>query len=486
MLLVPGQVCRAKNDCDPLPHPTVVQLDPELRVLASRPLALASSQGATVSLAWNLSCASASCIALAAKAEAPAPIYAVELATTGTPVQSIATRHEPEPRPRVQSRELVVDVPSPLADLAASFGGAREQLSWVSYFDPSIPYEKPKSPAPDGRLEPLRAELASVSLAAALSAPAAAEVPGPTPKPQVISYRAHSNGGVALAAGPRGETLLAWTALDAGKPQVFVTLLDARGQRVTQRMLTHSGQDVREVAAIYADSGWLVGWVDGQGTTGNLYVTKVNRSLASMAPEIKVSSVSGAMGAPVFQLTAEGALVAWPEGGTPANAAGIYTAVIDTSKVLVKRPQVRVLQSSVSSYFPRIAMLANTPALGWIESAKAGVTEPKEQLFLGKLLPDGSRLEELARVQLPAGLARAWALDCLSECRAVALIDSQPSAGLVAVRWPAGSGTLMKRLLQLAGPALPGASVLLAQDRCVYSESVASDRTRIQRIKIDW
>src|SRR5262249_27923845 len=117
-----------------------------------------------------------------------------------------------------------------LAALAATSDAEGATLAWLSYFDPTIPYEKPKTLAPDGRLAPVQAELRTQFIPAKL-APGA--VDAVLPASETISIRARSVAGVALAR-KGARQLLTWTAIDNGFPQVFTTELDSFGHRLRQ------------------------------------------------------------------------------------------------------------------------------------------------------------------------------------------------------------------------------------------------------------
>src|SRR5690606_9348297 len=104
--------------------------------------------------------------------------------------------------PRVLEHEAVTRVPSCAAIALESVAG-QQYLATITDFDPTTPWRRLDRPAPDGRWEPLRAQIA---LERVNSAGKAAQAVRASP----ISLRAHSLGGVTLAPGnpDRGDMLV--------------------------------------------------------------------------------------------------------------------------------------------------------------------------------------------------------------------------------------------------------------------------------------
>ena len=484
-LLVPGRVCRSQASCEAKSAPSVVQLAPDLSVLGSQPLFLrGAGQERSVPLAWNLSCARSRCLVLAAKQLEPAPIYSLALEQGSTPYLPIAKRLVPEARPRVVENSVLEELLAPIADLSLASSSPGRLLSWVTQFDPNIPYENPKTPAPDGKLLPVRAELSALPLVDFKPNAGAAPVNSPATlvKPLVVSYRAHSAGGVALAAGPKGESLLVWTALDAGKPQVFVTLLDARGQRTKQRMLTRLGREVSDVVAIHVAGGWVVGWVDERDNDRELYVTKLDRALVNIAQEVRVSHVPGIARSPVFQLTSAGLRMAWSDGESATQASDIYTSLIDPVTFSVTQPDARCVETSGARSLPQLAKLGDDVVVGWVERTTTATAN--EQLLFGTLLDNGTLAKESRRVELPSGKVASLALECSVQCRALALLDAEPFGSLLAFRWSGQAPIAMKALFQTSTGSAQG--LAMADDQCVFAENLNTGESRIRQLKIEW
>jgi len=150
-------------------------------------------------------------MSLAAAPETPAPVYAVGLRRLSDGWVPVARSNEGASvsgsGPQVTAIEAV-GLGEPAADLAAALaapgagppnsgaqpaaiagGASGPLLAWVTYFDPSTPFTRSKTPAPDGKYEPIRAVLRVRALD---GAPGAGET--------VVSYRADSRGGDAPSA----------------------------------------------------------------------------------------------------------------------------------------------------------------------------------------------------------------------------------------------------------------------------------------------
>jgi hypothetical protein len=186
--------------------------------------------------------------------------------------------------PRLADLEAVFET-APLADAAAVPSRGGTLVSTLTDFDDQLPYEIPDEPAPDGRKKPVRAILSTHWLPPTrewLNSDSAA------PEPVVISYRARSVSGLALAS--KGErNLLAWSAIDGDEPQVFTTLVDAQGKKLTQHMQTRSPGEVRHVVVASARRGWLLGWIDERSGQPRAYATRLEDNANRRTGEVPIA-----------------------------------------------------------------------------------------------------------------------------------------------------------------------------------------------------
>jgi hypothetical protein len=97
-----------------------------------------------------------------------------------------------------------------------------------------------------------------------------------------------------IATATRGaETLLVWTGLDNNQPQVFTTLLDARGEKLSQRMLTRKPGEVHQLTAAALDDGFAVAWLDERRGPQDVYVAKLDPRLQRKTPDLRQGNSAG-------------------------------------------------------------------------------------------------------------------------------------------------------------------------------------------------
>lgn len=272
--------CSERPGCDAPLYPTLTQLDATLAPRSVRPWKIGE---AVPDLAWNLSCNTTRCLGLTASFGDPTRVY-TRGDDSAPPSKAVAPMWPDDTSPpRAATLQAAVPVPE-LSDVQVVGAPDGTLVTWLSYFDPSIPYEIPQQPAPDGRMAPVRALLATQWVPE--------EDKGERWPSEVISYRAHSPGGVALASKPSGA-LIAWTALDQGQPQVFTTLTDRRGKRTSQRMQTRARGEVTQVSASAADTGWLIAWLDERSGASKSYAARVEDNLNRRTQDQQLPPTNG-------------------------------------------------------------------------------------------------------------------------------------------------------------------------------------------------
>lgn len=284
--------CISSLDCEEPVVPAQVDFDAALTPHAVNPWL---GEGGVPDLAWNLRCADGSCFGLGAVFGDPSRVYLLgherEAGEWLTPAWKLDQR-----TPRAREHVALLE-PLVLSDFEVSSRPGGSLVAWLSYFDPSLPYVTPKQPAPDGRKAPVRAQLWTQWLPSDFGEGSSGAT---LPEPSVVSYRAHSPGGVALSAGAKAN-LLAWTALDDGVPQVFTTLVDDGGKKLAQQMLTRKKGNVDSVATLATEQGFVVGWIDDRSGTARPYLALLGDRLARKRPDQTVGEGAVATG---FALTA--------------------------------------------------------------------------------------------------------------------------------------------------------------------------------------
>ncbi len=272
--------CTSSAGCEQPLLPTLVHLDRRLTIERVDPWDL---DGPVPDLAWDLQCGRQGCLALVARFGEPTEVF-TQSASPQAREWVVPVRRAASQAPRLIGLDGAFETTA-LADLVAVPGGTGTLLTTLSDFDPNLPYEIPDEPAPDGRLKPVRAVLTTHWLPPTEEYLAS---DSPAPDPVVLSYRARSVSGIAVAN--KGErNLVAWSAIDGQNPQVFTTLIDSQGRKVSQRMQTRSTGEVRSVTADAARKGWLLAWIDERGGAPHAYATRLEDNLNRRTSEVAIA-----------------------------------------------------------------------------------------------------------------------------------------------------------------------------------------------------
>lgn len=481
-VLTLAAACPKNDTCaDPDIVPTYVRFGPRLDLEASEPMRLEALGGDPADLGWGLACREGRCFSLAALGDAPAPIYLVDLERRSTLWRAAARTLGVETPPRIRENRVLARTDG-LADLALVKAGNGSLAAYLTDFDPTTPWVKLKQPAPDGRMEPLRARLGLFGFRADGSALASE---------QVLSQRAHSLGGIALSPGaPGSDTLAAWTGIDAGKPQVFLTLVGPEGARHTQRMLTRKGGDTSDVAATPVGKGWLIAWVDERDHDPELYVSRVDDKLVRLGNEHRVTNAPGPATQAALVALGENAVVAWAESRDPAapGEADIYLTRVTTRDGTPVGGEKRVLSTKGHSFAPALGRLGGGLVLVWLERGTPDVPG-SAAVMVQKLDASGELLGEPERMPVAAGEPTALALDCSGDiCHLVTTVRAGGDAALLAglLRAQSSAPVSFKRVASLGSPIAAGVPLALAGDELLYADADADGEWRVRRALLDW
>jgi hypothetical protein len=482
-VLTLSPLCRREQSCDGAPvAPTFVALDKKLGPIASEPLRVDAAPGSPAALGWGLACGVRACFGLAGGVASAGSVYFAELTSRSTAWQPAAKTLLPPRPPRVTAVQVLAEV-DPLADVAVAKLEAGALAAWVTYFDPTTPYERLKQAAPDGRFEPLRA-LLQVRLLAAQAQD--------NPPAHTISLRARSLGGVALSPGDpnRNEALLGWTALDQAQPQVFLTLLGKDGRKTQQRLLTRATGEKSDVALEYTGDGWMVAWVDERDADPELYVAKVDRALVRRLPERRLTTSAGVASGPVMLARGKDVFLAWSDarGDAARGFSDIYVVKLKSSDASNLTQPERLVATPDHSHSPALAALGDAVAIAWVESNPEGVIETKGPgVQVGRLDGQGRFKEPPVNVAPLAGAATSVALSCESDrCRVVMSVDVGGKGELHTFVWQPGVEPKVSRLLGLAGPSNQSVAPALLGTALLYADQSSTKRGRVRRLLVEW
>lgn len=474
--------CERNTDCAEADvMPTFVRFGPSLDVLASEPLRLESLGGGPAELGWGLTCGENTCFSLAALGNAPAPVYVVSLDRRSDSFTPAAAHLGNEERPRLRENRVVAQS-EPLAAVALAKTSTGSVAGYLTDFDPTTPWVKLKKPGPDGRLEPLRARLSLLGLSAD-GLPLAA--------PQDLSVRAHSLGGIALATAPKGtagEVLAAWTGVDAGQPQVFLTFIAPDGAKRTQKMLTRKVGDASDVALTSVAGGFVVTWVDERDKDPELYASKVDLYLNRVGIEQRLTRAPGPATETTLASAGDAVLVAWADARQPERPgeADIYLARVGAKDAAPLGGERLVLETRGHSFAPVLRATGDGFLLAWLEHGSPDVPDSAGLLFQS-LDATGALRGEPERVPVGDGDPAAFALDCsATACRFVMAVRSGEDAKLVAGVRRVGSRVRFRRIVSLGSKSAARVPIGLSGDELLYADVDGDGRWRVRRALVDW
>jgi hypothetical protein len=369
-----------------------------------------------------------------------------------------------------------------IADLAAIQLADRILMAWVTYLDPK-PVPSPNPTRARGTQAPSPAVSKQGASVMVRALDQAAEAVGPA---TVISLKAESVGGVAIAAGPgpHEDVALAWVGKDGGVGQVFVTQLSAAGEKQTQRMLTHTKGGCSDVTLAPTTGGWLVGWIDSHDGYADVNVAKVGKTLARIGAEHRISQTKGEASELHLltraRATGDEVVVAWNEVRADAALSGIFAARLTSADLTVRGDPVRVAQAAGHAHGLDLAPLEDGVVVGWIDDAAA-----KRTVLLARLDPSLHLVAEPVRPSLRSDPS-SIALDCDHTCRVVVPSADQGQLLLYGFAYDGRSADPPARLSVIPGASTEDVSPVLVRDWLFFAEDNLHGGGRLRRAKIVW
>jgi hypothetical protein len=456
------------------PTPTFVELGPELEVLASEPVRLASQAGRAPDLAWGLNCGADSCAALGALPAAPVPLFGIELRARSKKWAAAARRIE-ESTPRAEQLRSVAEA-EPLADVGATGVGTSSLAAWLTQFDESTPYVRRTTPAPDGKLAPLRAVL-SVQPFGADGTPASGA--------RVVSYRARASSGIALAPASGERALLAWSALDRERPEAFATLLSRTGQTLVQRMLTVGAGDIGQMAAASVQVGHVVAWI-GQGEgEPQLFAERLNADLSRAAPQQRLSQAPAVATAVSLLARGEGSWLASVQRREQAEVLSLLR--LDPRTLVPHGPEVEIQRTEAGTLVsPTLVTKGQGALIAWIERPLVAGEEGARAWFV-ELDANAQRKGDPTPITSAAGDPGAVRLLCDPE-RCQGVLDSRPASGHVLEGFrlhAAGSSPGARLLVRRTSAAADAPAFALTEDGLFFADRRGQGGL-LRRVGIRW
>lgn len=484
--------------------PMFVRFGADLSVRASEPVraAVFASSAGLPYLTRGLSCDSDTCSVLTSGPTPEGPAVAlVSLPMQTGEFVAPATIKAPTAPPRVSSVRSVYEGER-LARTAASQlpGGEGTLVGWLTYVLGEDQAANPGKTVDEEALLGVRVVAKNGAL-------------GPV---TALSRKAHVVGGLAMASvnGAKGsETTLAWVAREKGKAQVYVTALDAAGQKTAQKALTvvarkakndieNEASDVA-IAAVPAfdakDAGeFAVVWTDSRDGNAELYAARVDRTLKKTAPDKRITDAAG--DSVEAQVIAKGKelWIVWTDARDDVNGGtgDVFFVRLDARTLQKVGPETKLFSSTAHSRSPVLQATAKGALVAWLEEsdgddAKGAGVRVAELDDRGLLIGVPQLVQPHAKDAATNGeVVTSVALACESACR-------------LAITWTVGEGLVAGGFTYTPGQgasavrAFTGLSGTVGQDASpsfsaanATSLFVADDATagtgRVRWLGLDW
>ena len=481
-VLTLAPICGRGGECDKASPiaPDFVEFDTNFVIRSNEPLWAAASNPTPVSLAWNLICPRSTCFSLSAESGTPSKVSLTRLEHLSDAYRAPAQRVELPPPPRIVADEALAET-APLSQIAITDTSAGTLLGWLTDFDPTTPWVKLSKPTADGRYEPLRARLDLQAYAASEPFAALAAV-------ETLSLRAHSLGGVALSrAAEQKDVLAAWSGLDGGQPQVFLSLLDKSGKKLSQRMLTHKTGDLSDVAVLASGTDYFVAWVDERSNDPEVYATKVNHALNRIAPEQRITQAPGAATDVSLVATKSGALAVWADSreSEQAGSADIYVAALRGADANRGANEICLQKTRTHSFAPVAREYGSGALVAWVESASDNAEGEAAHLNLAVLDDTGKVLGAVQSINVGDGTPVTLGLDCSQQvCHAIVTTDESAHGALYAITVRDGRASNAVRI-RLSNNA-PSSVAPVVHGSEVYIADAQRGLNRLRRLQLEW
>jgi hypothetical protein len=391
--------------------PAFVRFGADLTVTASEPLR-AEPFAATDDVPYltrGLTCGAGTCTTMGmgavARAKGPdAPAVSAPMALLSLPVRQTAwkapaVRTGDEAPPRAASVTALFDGDHLARVAAADLPGGGSLVAWVTFV-----IEAGGSPGGGGKN---RAKKEDVTPTATLTVRAVGAAEGPG-KPVVLSRKAVSEGGLAIAAAPahdgkKPEAAMAWVAAERGESQVFVTRLGPDGQKLAERAVTTVARkkgkltsEAADVAIAYAGGegsggdGWITAWVDTRDGNAEIYVAKLDRGLGKTVADQRITNALGDSTEVQIAVHGKDVFLVWSDArANPDEGKGdVYLARLDAATLKKTGPETRLFASSARSRTPQITAAGKGLLVSWIEETEGATAAFPEATLRVALLDE--------------------------------------------------------------------------------------------------
>jgi hypothetical protein len=483
VLLTRAQACAKGSACEEVPW--YIRLGSTLSVEGAGPLIFDALHREPPALVWSPGCTGSTCLALAVGGSDPAKVVAARLpkgsVAPGVPIEKVV--HQPPPRP--QSNRAVHISGESLSAVDVTTSGKTTFLGFLTHFPEGLGANRQPPPgAPGDPKKPTAAHLGVQRLDASGQ---------PTEAPTMISVRAMSAGGLALAPSTKAEEVcVAWVARDNGVPQVFLTRVGADGKSLLQRMITHSRGDVADVAIAAHGDGWIVAWVDWRDGNGEVYVTRVNGMLVKQGPEKRITQTPGDASDLSLLVMGDDLLVSYGDTRDhPTHAtANPYVQKLNAKTLVRIGEERRVDSSEFHAKGVQLSRLGQDVVMAWLIQSSPGSAEAER----GAAKVSRLDVETLRLLGEPTSLGTEGAvpaslkLSCERDaCHGAMMVSVSGSRRLEGFSWWPGTSRVHRgQLARGSGPSAADITPALIDESVFFVDQGVDGSDRIRRVQVQW
>jgi hypothetical protein len=391
------------------------------------------------------------------------------------PPKASASPSAPEPPGLAVSSSEALAPGARIADLTAARLAGRMLLAWVTYVD-QVPDQGKKGTPSAGR-------------AASVVVRALDDRGEPARPAAVISSRADSVGGVAIAADASGaDAGLAWTGVDQGRTQVFLTRVGPDGQKKAQRMVSHGKGAASDVAVAGTADGWVVAWVETREKEVEVHAATVSAKLDKVGIDRVVTSHQGDASEVRILVRGDAVLLAWADARAGQGSSDLYTARLAASDLGWRGDEVRLSSKPDHARGVRLAARGDDALIAWIERPAESPAAPTPPAALIARLDASGRLRA-SPMRIPLAIAAgSIGIGCDRAACKVALAstggDALDLSGLV---WDA-SGPIPRprKIASFDRVATEDVSLNVVGEWLFFAEDNLKGAGRIRRLRVGW
>ncbi len=440
-------------------------------------------------MAWDPECSEHGCAVLLAGGDEPTAVFLARLAAPSGNVSPLVPVDK-SLVPRVVTAQAITVVPE-LADSSVKVTSRGPLVGWLGYFDPGL--STGGKPAPDGRKDPVAAELEL----ALYDAPTAPDVEVSRLTSSSISLRARSEGGIAVSDEQGGRRLVAWVALDQRVPQVFLTLVDSSGKKLKQRMLTRSPGDKTDVSVVALDKGYLVAWVDARDGTPEVFAALVDEQTGGDGPQVRLTRGAEDPTGVTLGRIGQKVLVAWADarGASRPGRADVFVEVLEPPRLGEASEPRRIAASDAHSHSPVLTPLeGGSLMLSYIDAVPSPLGPEPSSLVFVELDGDARIVSSPARLAFEDE-AKAHGIECRGgTCRVAVLADDGRDTRVVLGEWRGGEThsrevhRIFERDAQSVPPQVASDAVYLFSSResAAGASGAGGRRWVLERLGVVW